>query len=57
MARATEGALEAEVSHLSLSANASILAKLGDWVQDEVVPAPLEMTTLLTLPTKLKKTN
>ena len=44
MARATEGALEAEVSHLSLSANASILAKLGDWVQDEVVPAPLPTT-------------
>jgi len=44
VARATEGALEAEVSHLSLSANASILAKLGDWVQDEVVPAPLPTT-------------
>ena len=44
VARATEGALEAEVSHLTLSANASILAKLGDWVQDEVVPAPLPTT-------------
>jgi len=44
VARATEGALEAEVSHLSLSANASILTKLGDWVQDEVVPAPLPTT-------------
>jgi len=44
VARATEGALEAAVSHLSLSANASILAKLGDWVQDEVVPAPLPTT-------------
>ena len=41
IARATEGALEAEISHLSLSANSSVLAKLGDWVQDEVVPAPL----------------
>lgn len=44
IARATEGALEAEVSHLSLSANASILAKLGDWVLDEVAPAPLPTT-------------
>jgi len=44
IARATEGALEAEISHLSLSANSSVLAKLGDWVQDEVVPAPLPTT-------------
>merc|ERR1719266_1645240 len=44
IARATEGALEAEGSHLSLSANASILAKLGDWVLDEVAPAPLPTT-------------
>jgi len=47
IARVTSGLLEIEVTSLVLSHTTSILSRLGEWAQDEIIATPLPMTITL----------
>ena len=48
IARVTSGMIEVEVSSLILSYTTSVLSRLGEWAQDEIIATPLPMSVRVT---------